>query len=52
MLLQILFSVRSKRQLMEQTQYNMLFRWFIRLRHSPTEPIQCAAACRGAVTAS
>ena len=31
MLLQILFSVRSERQLMEQTQYNMLFRWFIGL---------------------
>jgi transposase len=31
MLLQILFSIRSERQLMEQTQYNMLFRWFIGL---------------------
>ena len=31
MLLQIFFSVRSERQLMEQTQYNMLFRWFIGL---------------------
>src|SRR6201996_4144984 len=31
MLLQILSSVRSERQLMEQTQYNMLFRWFIGL---------------------
>lgn len=31
MLLQILFTVRSERQLMEQTQYNMLFRWFIGL---------------------
>jgi transposase len=31
MLLQILFSVRSERQLMEQSQYNMLFRWFIGL---------------------
>lgn len=31
MLLQILFSVRSERQLMEQAQYNMLFRWFIGL---------------------
>jgi transposase len=28
MLLQILFSVRSERQLMEQARYNMLFRWF------------------------
>ncbi len=31
MLLQIFFSVRSERQLMEQTQYNLLFRWFIGL---------------------
>jgi transposase len=31
MLLQILFSVRSESQLMEQTQYNLLFRWFIGL---------------------
>ena len=31
MLLQVLYSVRSERQLMEQTQYNLLFRWFIGL---------------------
>ncbi len=31
MLLQVLSSVRSERQLMEQTQYNLLFRWFIGL---------------------
>lgn len=31
MLLQILFSVHSERQLMEQTQHNLLFRWFIGL---------------------
>ena len=31
MLLQALYSVRSERQLMEQTQYNLLFRWFIGL---------------------
>ena len=31
MLLQVLFGVRSERQLMEQTRYNMLFRWFIGL---------------------
>jgi len=29
--LQILFSVRSERQLMEQMQYNLLFRWFVGL---------------------
>ena len=28
MLLQVLYSVRSAGQLMEQVQYNMLFRWF------------------------
>ena len=31
MLLQVLFSIRSERQLMEQTQYNMLFLWSIGL---------------------
>ena len=29
MLLQVLFSVRSERQLMEQIRYNLLYRWFI-----------------------
>ena len=31
MLLQVFYSVRSERQLMEQTQYNLLFRWFLGL---------------------
>jgi hypothetical protein len=31
MLLQALYSVRSERQLMEQVQYNLLFRWLIGL---------------------
>jgi transposase len=31
MLIQILFSVRSERQLVEQLDYNMLFRWFVGL---------------------
>ena len=31
MLLQVLYSVRSERLLMEQVQYNLLFRWFIGL---------------------
>jgi transposase len=31
MLLQVLFGVRSERQLMEQIQYNLLFRWFVGL---------------------
>jgi transposase len=30
-LVQMLFSVRSERQLMEQMQYNLLFRWFVGL---------------------
>lgn len=29
LLLQIFFSIRSERQLMEQMRYNMLFRWFV-----------------------
>ena len=31
MLLQVLYSIRSERQLMEQVQYDLLFRWFIGL---------------------
>ena len=31
MLLQVFYSIRSERMLMEQTQYNLLFRWFIGL---------------------
>jgi transposase len=30
-LIQVLYSIRSERQLMEQVQYNLLFRWFIGL---------------------
>jgi len=30
-LLQILFSIRSERRLMEQMNYNLLFRWFVGL---------------------
>jgi len=30
-LIQILFSIRSERHLMEQMQYNLLFRWFVGL---------------------
>ena len=32
-LIQILFSIRSERQLMEQMEYNLLFRWFVGLGH-------------------
>ena len=31
MLIQVLCSVRSERQLMEQVRYNLLYRWFIGL---------------------
>ena len=31
MLLQVLYSVRSERQLVDQVQYNLLFRWFVGL---------------------
>ena len=31
LLLQMLYSVRSERMLMEQMQYNLLFRWFVGL---------------------
>jgi transposase len=36
-LLQMLYSVRSERMLMEQMQYNLLFRWFVGL--SASEPV-------------
>ena len=31
LILQVLFSVRSERQLVEQLEYNLLFRWFVGL---------------------
>ncbi|MDO8302575.1 MAG: transposase, partial [Sedimentisphaerales bacterium] len=31
MVLQVFYSIRSERQLMEQVQYNLLYRWFIGL---------------------
>ena len=37
LLLQMLYSVRSERMLMEQMQYNLLFRWFVGLTAS--EPV-------------
>jgi len=36
LLLQVLFSVRSERMLMEQLNYNMLFRWFVGLNMDDT----------------
>ena len=32
LLLQVLYTVRSERQLMEQLNYNLLFRWFVGLK--------------------
>jgi transposase len=37
LLLQILFTIRSERQLMEQLNYNLLFRWFVGL--TPDDPV-------------
>jgi transposase len=37
LLLQVLYSVRSERTLMEQLDYNLLFRWFVGL--SMDDPI-------------
>jgi transposase len=37
LLLQALYSIRSERQLMEQLDYNLLFRWFVGL--NPDDPI-------------
>src|SRR5581483_9373768 len=37
LLLQVLYTVRSERMLMEQLQYNLLFRWFVGL--SADEPV-------------
>ncbi len=36
MLLQVLYSGRSERQLVEQIQYNLLFRWFVGLAIADT----------------
>lgn len=37
LLLQLLYSVRSERMLMEQLEYNLLFRWFVGI--SANEPV-------------
>jgi transposase len=42
LLLQVLYSVRSERQLMEQMDYNLLFRWFVGL--SMDEPVWDASS--------
>ncbi|MGH6628907.1 MAG: IS5 family transposase, partial [Burkholderiales bacterium] len=37
LLLQVLFTIRSERQLMEQLDYNLLYRWFVGL--TPDDPV-------------
>jgi transposase len=37
LLLQVFFSIRSERQLIEQLNYNLLYRWFVGL--SPDDPV-------------
>lgn len=37
LLVQVLYGIRSERQMMEQLDYNLLFRWFVGL--SPDDPI-------------
>jgi transposase len=37
LLLQVFYSIRSERQLIEQLAYNLLFRWFVGL--SPDDPV-------------
>jgi transposase len=44
LLLQILFTVRSQRQLMEQLDYNLLFRWFVGLPCTPWSGIAPSSA--------
>jgi transposase len=41
LLLQIFYSVRSERMLIEQLQYNLLFRWFVGME------MEATVACRG-----
>ena len=54
-LLQLFYSIRSERLLMEQLDYNILFRWFVGLEYGPAglgangvhqEPRSAAAARR------
>ena len=37
LLLQVFYGLRSERQLMEQLEYNLLYRWFVGL--SPDDPV-------------
>jgi transposase len=48
MLLQVLYSVRSERQLVEQIQYNLLFRWLVGLPGSTLNAVSSQLFCRDA----
>lgn len=37
LLLQVFYSIRSERQLMEQIRYNLLFRWFVGMVRIPDD---------------
>jgi|GEM_PF-6448436 len=41
MLLQVFYSIRSERQLMEQIRYNLLFHWFVGLATTNTDGKVC-----------
>ena len=46
LLLQVLYTVRSERQLMEQLDYNLLFRWFVGLSaDDPVWDVRTGIAC-------
>ena len=54
LLLQVFYGIRSERQLMEQLDYNLLYRWFVGL--SPDDPVwdpttspRTATGCRTAM---
>ena len=45
LLLQVFYSVRSERMLMEQMQYNLLFRWFVGLAMDTPSSRRTATGC-------
>ena len=55
LLLQVFYSVRSERLLMEQLDYNLLFRWFVGLEitpHTTAAGAVCVSAARARSVAS
>ena len=52
MLLQVLYSVRSERQLLEQLRYNLLFCWFVGLAMTRCETTESTAKNRDRLTKS